>query len=191
MIKKQTVKVYTKSSAIINQFVPTGANEMSSSEPMDETHDHSDATPHRSDTRPGEKITKKNGSDKSRRIAGSKRAEISFPVGRIKRYMKEYDPGRRYSMKSAVYMATVLEYLMAEVFDIAVPHIKPTKKRIIKPKHIRHGIETDPEFKKLLGDVILPEGGVYPHINKFLFETRPTRKVTNEQNEHHEEIDNI
>jgi len=51
------------------------------------------------------------GAGKSR----SSRAGLVFPVGRIKRKLKEIMIGSRVGVGSAIYMAGVLEYLTAEL----------------------------------------------------------------------------
>lgn len=132
------------------------------------------------------------------RVSGASRAGIVFPIGRILRYSKELDPGHRHSYKSAVYMASVLEYLIAELIESILGYSKKTKGRHIKPKHIRRAIEMDPELKTLLRDVVFPEGGVVPHINAYLLpkEThRPVEKpvevdATATTPSPHEQIDN-
>lgn len=44
---------------------------------------------------------------------------ILFPVGRIKRRLKETLPGVRVGRNSAIYASAVLEYLSAELLGIA------------------------------------------------------------------------
>lgn len=61
----------------------------------------------------------KGGKAKIAVIGGGKskasRAGLLFPVGRIKRKLKELMIGSRVGVGSAIYMAAVLEYLTAEL----------------------------------------------------------------------------
>lgn len=45
----------------------------------------------------------------------SKRAGLKFPVGRVKRFLKEGNYADRIPMKASVYLAAVLQFMAAEV----------------------------------------------------------------------------
>lgn len=114
-----------------------------------------------------------------KRIKESDKADISFPVGRIRRYLRELYPGHRQSAKTAVFLAAVLDYLVFEVISETVPFTRQAKKKRITPRHIRQCIRSDPDLDQLLHNVIFPEAGVMPHIEPFLFQhelNRPKRK---------------
>lgn len=55
------------------------------------------------------------GKSKARSSSQSEKAGLEFPVGRIKRYMKEGKYANRISAGAPVYLAAVMEYLAAEV----------------------------------------------------------------------------
>ena len=65
------------------------------------------------------------GKSKSR----SARAGLQFPVGRIARYMKQGGYGQRIGGGAPVYVAAVLEYLTAEVLELAGNAARDNKKR--------------------------------------------------------------
>jgi histone H2A len=90
----------------------------------------------------------------SRSLAG--RAGIVFPVARIKRHMKGLMIDGRISRTSAVYMAAVLEYLTAELTELAGNVCKTEKKMRITPRMIKHAIDGDEELKKLLNNITIP-----------------------------------
>ena len=54
-----------------------------------------------------------------KKITGNQKAGIVFPIGRINRMMKMKCPTYRVAKKSAVYLASVLEYLTAELLESA------------------------------------------------------------------------
>jgi hypothetical protein len=61
-----------------------------------------------------------------------------------------------------VYLAAVLEYLAAEVLELAGNAARDNRKNRIIPRHIQLAIRNDKELSKLLGTVTIVSGGVLP-----------------------------
>lgn len=95
----------------------------------------------------------------------SKRAGINFPVGRIRRNLKVLHPTVRISPTAAVYVGAVLEYLVTELLELAASKGPDMKVKRMKPRHIRLALDEDEELSALCPRLILPEGGVLPHIH--------------------------
>jgi histone H2A len=89
----------------------------------------------------------KGGKSKIAAIAGGKskasRAGLLFPVGRMKRKLKEIMIGSRVGVGSAIYMAAVLEYLTAELVEIAGNSAKGEGKKRITPLAIKNALKGD------------------------------------------------
>ena len=119
-------------------------------------------------------------------MSRSARAGLQFPVGRIHRMLKKGNyaqrvgagaPGKLLNLPSihircallasllpSVYLAAVLEYLAAEILELAGNAARDNKKQRIVPRHLQLAIRNDEELNKLLGHVVISQGGVVPFI---------------------------
>eukprot|EP01113_Clastostelium_recurvatum_P000205 TRINITY_DN100_c0_g1_i1.p1 TRINITY_DN100_c0_g1~~TRINITY_DN100_c0_g1_i1.p1 ORF type:complete len:168 (+),score=54.84 TRINITY_DN100_c0_g1_i1:98-601(+) len=96
------------------------------------------------------------------------RAGLQFPVGRIHRQLREGRYASRIGAGAPVYLAAVLEYLAAEILELAGNASRDNKKVRIVPRHIQLAIRNDEELNKLLSDVTIASGGVMPNIHSVL-----------------------
>merc|ERR1712167_114229 len=86
-------------------------------------------------------------SSASRRfVTKAARAGLQFPVGRIARFLKKGRHADRVGAGAPVYLAAVLEYLAAEVLELAGNAAKDNKKTRIIPRHIQLAIRNDDEL---------------------------------------------
>ncbi|ESQ43003.1 hypothetical protein EUTSA_v10014861mg [Eutrema salsugineum] len=98
----------------------------------------------------------------------SSKAGLQFPVGRIARFLKAGKYAERVGAGAPVYLAAVLEYLAAEVLELAGNAARDNKKTRIVPRHIQLAVRNDEELSKLLGEVTIANGGVMPNIHALL-----------------------
>ena len=98
----------------------------------------------------------------------SSKAGLQFPVGRIGRYLKTGKYAERVGARAPVYLAAVLEYLAAEVLELAGNAAKDNKKTRIIPRHIQLAVRNDEELNKLMANTTIASGGVLPNINNSL-----------------------
>ena len=76
-----------------------------------------------------------------------------------------------------VYLAAVLEYLAAEVLELAGNVARDNKKTRIIPRHVLLAIRNDEELGKLLAGVTIAHGGVLPNINPVLLPKKVAEKA--------------
>jgi histone H2A len=100
--------------------------------------------------------------------SSSSKAGLQFPVGRIGRYLRQGKYATRMGAGAPVYLAAVLEYLCAEILELAGNAARDNKKTRIIPRHITLAVKNDEELNKLLGNVTIASGGVLPNIHSVL-----------------------
>mgnify|MGYP002804686924 FL=1 len=115
---------------------------------------------------------KKSGKGTSR----SAKAGLQFPVGRIARYLKRGRYSKRVGGAAPVYLAAVLEYLIAEILELAGNAARDHKKSRIIPRHIQLAVRNDEELSKLLGGVTIASGGVMPNVHSVLLPKKSKSK---------------
>merc|ERR1712154_526942 len=101
-------------------------------------------------------------------VSRSARAGLQFPVGRTSRYLRKGRYAPRVGGGAPVYLAAVMEYLAAEVLELAGNAARDNKRSRINPRHIQLAVRNDEELNKLLGDVTIAQGGVLPNIHAVL-----------------------
>jgi len=110
----------------------------------------------------------KGGKAKAKAKSRSSRAGLQFPVGRIHRYLRKGHYASRVGSGAPVYLAAVLEYLSAEILELAGNAARDNKKSRIVPRHLQLAVRNDEELNKLLSGVTIAAGGVLPNINSVL-----------------------
>ncbi|KAL2931156.1 Protein H2A.7 [Bienertia sinuspersici] len=110
-------------------------------------------------------------------VSRSSKAGLQFPVGRIARFLKSGKYAERVGAGAPVYLAAVLEYLAAEVLELAGNAARDNKKTRIVPRHIQLAVRNDEELSRLLGDVTIAAGGVMPNIHNLLLPNKGASKA--------------
>lgn len=108
------------------------------------------------------------------RVRQHTRAGLHFSVGRTHKWLKNECVGYDVSPVGAVYLASVLEYLCAEVLELAGNAARDFKKKTIDPRHIMLAVRNDAELDRLLQGVTISQGGIAPNL---LPEMLPKKRV--------------
>jgi histone H2A len=109
---------------------------------------------------------------RSKPVSRSKRAGVVFPVLRLHRSLKKGNPSGQTRNSASVYLSGVLEYLVAEVVELAGNAARDNKKHRITPRHIYLAIHNDEELNKLCENVTIASGGVMPNLHQALLQSK-------------------
>ncbi|XP_029053955.1 histone H2A-like [Osmia bicornis bicornis] len=107
----------------------------------------------------------------------SSRAGLQFPVARMLRLLRKGNYAERVGSGAPVYLAAVIEYLSAEVLELAGNAARDNKKSRIIPRHFQLAIRNDEELNKLLSGVTIAQGGVLPNIQAVLLPKKTDKKA--------------
>ena len=135
----------------------------------------------------GKALGKGLGERTGKSMSRSARAGVTFPVGRIGTFLRRGRYAPRIAGGAPVYLAAVLEYLTAEILELAGNAARDNKRTRITPRHLQLAIRNDEELNKLLSKITISEGGVIPNIHAMLLpknkkkrgEGSPKKKMTN------------
>ncbi|XP_069491725.1 late histone H2A.L3-like [Ambystoma mexicanum] len=112
------------------------------------------------------------------KMSMSSRAGLQFPVGRVHRLLKKGHYTNRIGPGAAVYLAAVLEYLTAEVLELAGNAARDNKKARIVPRHLQLAVRNDEELNKIFSGVTIAQGGVLPNIEAQLLPKKTSKGPT-------------
>jgi len=113
----------------------------------------------------------------SQRIYKAKRAGLIFPPTRFQKQLKRGNYAPRIAVGAGLYIAAILEYLCAELLELAGNAATDNLKKRITPRHIMLAVRNDEELSTLLQDVFISNAGVKPSVNKILLHTITQRRA--------------
>lgn len=127
------------------------------------------------------KNTNFNTSSKKQILSRSIKAGLQFPVGRIARYLKrEIKNDMRLSATAPIYLAAVIEYLCAEILELAGNCALSHKLKRITPRHVMLAIKSDEELYKLTKNTWICNAGIVPGIHSALLVVSKKKNIINE-----------
>merc|ERR1712032_586551 len=108
------------------------------------------------------------------RVSLNQRSGLVFPVSRIAKALKRGGHAKRLAVGASIYLTAVIEYITAEILELAGNAAKDQKKQRIIPRHIQLAIRNDEELNKYLSRVTITGGGVLPNIHSCLLPRKTT-----------------
>ncbi|GMM45257.1 histone H2A [Pichia kluyveri] len=123
----------------------------------------------------------KAGSSEKTSTSRSSKAGLTFPVGRVHRLLRKGNYAQRVGSGAPVYLTAVLEYLAAEILELAGNAARDNKKSRIIPRHLQLAIRNDEELNKLLGHVTIAQGGVLPNIHQSLLPKKTAKAKASQE----------
>ena len=109
------------------------------------------------------------------RVSAGARAGLTLAPSRVKTAMVAQSCLERKSETAAVYLAAVLEYLAAEVLELAGNSASKRGRKRVDPRDILLAVRNDIELSRLYAKVVLP-GGVIPNIEEALIPKKGAKK---------------
>nr|XP_031857344.1 uncharacterized protein CI109_007251 [Kwoniella shandongensis]KAA5524416.1 hypothetical protein CI109_007251 [Kwoniella shandongensis] len=106
----------------------------------------------------------------------SSKAGLVFPVGRVHRKLKQGRYADRIGALAPVFLASVMEYVMAEILELSGNAASDNKRTRIIPRHITLAVQNDEELIRLFKNATIAQGGVLPHIHPELLPKPKTGK---------------
>jgi histone H2A len=106
-----------------------------------------------------------------KRISKAKRARLQFPPPLLRNALKKKS-SKRVGEGAPVYFAAVLEYLTAEILELAGIAARDNNHQRIHARDIQLAISNDEELDKLFDKLSIPGGGVLPNIHAVLLPKR-------------------
>lgn len=104
------------------------------------------------------------------------KAGLMFSVSKVEHTFRDYSIAGRKGAGAGVYLAAVVEYLVAEILELAGNATRDSKRAKIKPRHIMLAIRNDEELNRLFSKTVIA-GGVVPNIHSVLLPKTETKRL--------------
>uniref|UniRef100_A0A8C0WEF4 Histone H2A n=1 Tax=Castor canadensis TaxID=51338 RepID=A0A8C0WEF4_CASCN len=103
---------------------------------------------------------------KKQPISRSTRAELQFPVSRVDRFLRQGDYAQRLSSSTPVFLAAILEYLTANILELAGNEAHSQGRRRITPEHVETVVENNQHLHHLFQEDAKSSDGEVPEPEK-------------------------
>ncbi|MBE36391.1 MAG: hypothetical protein CMI16_12685 [Opitutaceae bacterium] len=105
---------------------------------------------------------------KKKSVSRAQKAGLVFPVSRIGKSLKKDGRTKRVAAGASVCLGATLEYLCAEMVEIAAQRCQKDKRKRITPADIVATLRADSELHKLTGGLTLSAGETMRKISQQL-----------------------
>lgn len=94
---------------------------------------------------------------KKRILSRSTRAELQFPVSRVDRLLREGSNAHRMSWCTPIFFTGILEYLTANILELASKEALNQHRVLITPEHVERAVDNGP-LSSIFKDDTHPRG---------------------------------
>lgn len=121
--------------------------------------------------------TKKNTGTKLEKISRNKKASLILSISKTETILRTYHCGNIAEL-TPIYLAAILEYIIAEILDLSVNAVRDSRKHTISSKHLLLVIQNDYALERLLRKInwTIVGGGVIPYIAYSLLPKKKEKK---------------
>ncbi len=99
-------------------------------------------------------------------VSRGSRAGLLFPVTRIGKIMSETSTHSRKSDTAAVFLTAVVEYVVAEILELAGNMARDNNRTRIIPRYLSLPIQADPELRESFKNLIMSGGVARRHVEE-------------------------
>jgi len=124
-------------------------------------------------------VNSRKGQSGGEKIRKSVAAGLMVDVGKVARYIRSHVVAERVGGSAPVFLAAVLEYMFAEIIELAGNATRDEKKKQIAPRAIMFSIRNDEELNSFFHNSIIG-GGVLPEIHSSLIKKKGKKSSTEE-----------
>lgn len=103
-------------------------------------------------------------SNKTTNFSRARRARLQFDVESVAARATKVVPGVLLTEGAAVYLAGVLEYLVAELVELSGTSARRNNSDIVRPRHVMLAIASDDELNTMCNGAIFLQAGVLPSV---------------------------
>ena len=105
---------------------------------------------------------------RAKAVSRSAKAGLQFPVSRVHRYLRQATHHFRIASGAPVYQAAVMEYLTAEILELAGNAARDNKKTRIIPRHILLAVANDEELHQVSVVICVMHVTVFLDYSEFI-----------------------
>jgi len=116
-------------------------------------------------------------------LSKSIRAGLTFPPSRFQKKLEKGAYAPKVGFGAGLYLAAIVEYLCAEVLELAGNAARDNARTRISPRHVMLAVRNDEELNKLLDRVHIANSGVIPSVHRILLHTLEQRRKLQERGE--------
>lgn len=110
-------------------------------------------------------------------VSRGSRAGLLFPVTRIGKIMSETSTHSRKSDTAAVFLTAVVEYVVAEILELAGNMARDNNRTRIIPRYLSLPIQADPELRESFKNLIMSGGVARRHVEEAEAKVAPAGKA--------------